>query len=157
MYRYVKLFVFTFCFAACGHPASNKTAATDTLQPPSAIAKANTDTLVIRTTAAVFTEPDSIQLATRKQAVGEETFYAGADDYIFYLNEVHTFLDSTNLKRIVAKNKKYLLFIGNNNTKQLIRLDSLPELWNVYFFHPEKDAKQVDITSIAEEYKNYFH
>jgi hypothetical protein len=116
----------------------------------------NNDTLTVDQQAVVFIEPDSLQIEKRKIEVGEENFYAGADDYLFYMNNAHEFTDSLHLTAFNAKNKKFIKFIRSDKTQEIINLDKLPELWNIYFFDPLKTAKQVDMTIIDEEYKSYF-
>ena len=75
---------------------------------------------------------------------------------MFHLNSAYEFFSSIKLKSVIAKDKKFIKFVSNENTSQLIRLDTLPELWNVYLFDPKKEAKQIDITAIDEEYTSYF-
>ena len=122
----------------------------------SATNSANNDTLIVDRQSAVFIEPDSLRIERLKNQVGEEDFYIGADDDLFYVHTSHEFLDSVKLKTLIAKDKKFLRFICSDQTEQVIRLDKLPELWSIYFFDPTKKAKQVDMTIIDEEYKSYF-
>lgn len=117
---------------------------------------AATDTLVVDRKAAVFIDPDSLRIEKQKKQVGEEDFYMGADDYLFYMNTAREFLDSVKLATLNAKDKKFIKFIRNDKTQQIIRLDKLEELWSIYFFDPTKKAKQIDMTMIDEEYKSYF-
>ena|ERR1700733_13573062 len=116
----------------------------------------NSDTLTIDRKAAVFYSPDSLQIEKRKKDIGEDNFYVGADDYLNYLNISENFLDSVKLPIMDAKDNKYLKFIRDNNSQTVIRLDTLPELWGIYFFDPAKKEKWVDITTIDEEYNSYF-
>ena len=60
------------------------------------------------------------------------------------------------VKTIFAKDKKFIKFISNNNVQQVIRLDTLPELWNIYLFDGKTKPKQIDMSAIDEEYKSYF-
>ena len=116
----------------------------------------HSDTLNINRKAAVFYSPDSIQIAKRKKEIGEDNFYVGADDYLYYLHTSYDFLDSVKLPIFDAKDKKYLRFILDNKSQTIIRLDTLPELWGIYFFSPGKKEKLVDMLDISEEYNNYF-
>ena len=122
----------------------------------SAINSRNNDTLIVDRQGAVFIEPDSLGIEKRKKQIGEKNFYIGADDYLFYMHTSHDFLDSVKLKIRYAKDKKFVKFIRSDQTEQIIKLDTLPELWSVYLFDPTKKAKQVDMTIIDEEYKSYF-
>jgi hypothetical protein len=117
---------------------------------------ANFDTLTIDKKAAVFYSPDTIQIAKRKKEIGEDDFYAGADDYLTYMQTSHDFLDSAKLPILEAKDKKYLKFIYNNKSQTVVKLDTLSELWGIYLFNPSKKEKLVDMTIMNEEYKRYF-
>jgi hypothetical protein len=114
------------------------------------------DTLIVIRKAAVFIQPDSLNIEVRKKAVGEKNFYAGADDYLYYINASHEFLDTNNVTILDANGKKYLKFIYDDKTHQTLKLDTLPDLLNIYFFIPSKKAKQIDMTIIVDEYKTYF-
>lgn len=121
---------------------------------PTAITKF--DTLAVDKKAAVFYWPDTTQIAKRKKEIGEENFYVGADDYLYYMHTSHDFLDSIKLTILDAKDKKYLKFIRSDKSQTVIKLDTLPELWGIYFFDPNKGQKLVNMTMIDEEYKVYF-
>jgi hypothetical protein len=58
---------------------------------------------------------------------------------------------------IDAKDNKYLKFIRFNKVQNIVKMDTLPELWGIYLFNPSKKEKLVDMTMIDEEYKNYFY
>jgi hypothetical protein len=169
-YTLTLLILFTLTLASCADSSHQDTVInkssqtdtalqTDTTQKPlrtTTTSSSTSDTLIVDRQAAVFIEPDSLQIEKRKKQVGEENFYAGADDYLFYMNTSHEFLDSVKLTTFNAKNKKFIKFIHSDKTQQVIKLDKLPELWNIYFFDPTKKAKQVDMTIIDEEFKSYF-
>lgn len=159
---YQQLFL-CICVSACGVKDESKEvnkSLRDTLVKPSLIQEnkreINTDTLVVTQMAAVFYEPDSLQMEARKKEVGEEDFYIGADDYLFYFNTAHEYLQKTGLPLLRAQNKKYLKFVGANSQVNLIRLDTLPELWGIFFFQPAKALESVEMTMIEEAYKAYY-
>ena len=120
------------------------------------INKEKIDTITINEKAAVLYRPDTSQIDKRKKQVGEEGFYVGADDYLFSMHTANDYLDSMKLKVFDVEGEKILKFIMKDNTQELIKLDTLPELWGVYLFDPEKKPKLVDMTMISEEYKNYY-
>jgi hypothetical protein len=88
--------------------------------------------------------------------VGEENFRAGTDDYIYYVNTSAEYLEKKGLQVIDAKNKKFLKFIMADKNVQLIKLNTLEELWGMYLFDPKKKQHYADMTVIEEDYKNYF-
>ena len=116
----------------------------------------NGDTLIIDRKAAVFFQPDSLQKEKRMKEVGEKDFRAGADDYIYYINISAEFLEKQGLPVMNAKTKKYLEFVTTDKKVELVKLDTLRELWGMYFFDPTKRPYYADITEIEEEYKSYF-
>ena len=116
----------------------------------------DTDTLTIDRKTAVFYQPDSLQMEKRMKKVGEADFRAGADDYIYYVNTSAEYLEKEGLPVLDAKNKKYLKFVLANKRVQVIKLDTLEELWGMYLFDPKKKAYAADITIIEDEYKSYY-
>jgi hypothetical protein len=66
------------------------------------------------------------------------------------------YLEKEGLPVLDAKNKMYLKFVLADNQVQIIKLDSLKELWGVYLFDPKKQAYAVDMTIIEDEYKSYY-
>jgi hypothetical protein len=116
----------------------------------------DTDTLTIDRKAAVFYQPDSLEIEKRMKEVGEADFRAGADDYIYYVNTSTEYLEKEGLAVLDAKNKKYLKFVLVDKGVQVIKMDTLEELWGMYLFDPKKKAYAADMTIIEDEYKNYF-
>jgi hypothetical protein len=66
------------------------------------------------------------------------------------------FIDSIKLPILRTENKKILKFISNDSSNEIIILDTLSQLWGVYFFDPRKKSKQADIVSIEDDYNIYF-
>lgn len=154
--RVIILFIY-LSITSCRENSSVKT--TKNIDTPTTLHTSESmdnDTLIINTTTAVFTDPDSLQIEKRKKEIGEENFYAGSGDYIYYLNSAHEFLDSVKVKTIIVKGTKIIKFVSYDKSYQLIQTDTLPELWNIFLFNPNKRVKQIDMTIIDEEYKNYF-
>ena len=116
----------------------------------------NSDTLMIDTKAAVFFQPDSLQMKKRMKEVGERDFRAGADDYIYYINISAKYLEKQGLIVMDAKGKKYLKFVKSDKKEQVVRLDTLNDLWGMYLFEPQKKPHYADIIEIENDYKNYF-
>jgi hypothetical protein len=116
----------------------------------------HSDTLMIDRQAALFYQPDSFQLEKRMKEVGEADFRAGADDYIYYINTSVEYLEKEGLPVLDAKNKKYLKFVLTDKQYQVIKLDTLEELWGIYLFDPKKSVYAADMTIIEDEYKSYY-
>jgi hypothetical protein len=147
--------------SSCNQKSPNGNLKTDQLDTTNRIISqekqiiATNDTLIVNKTCAVIVTADSLQIAKRKEELGDE-FYIGADDYAFYLNETQIFLDSVKLKTIDCKGKKYLKFIYIDNKQEVINLTDLDELWKVYLFDPKRNSKSINMTMINEEYTSYF-
>jgi hypothetical protein len=146
--------------AACGnnsaHNGAHQSDTTRQTLAASATNFANNDTLIVDRQAAVFIEPDSIRIEREKKQSSEEDFYTAADDYLYYLSSVNKFLDSVKLRKLYTTDKKYIKFISNDKSEQLIKIDELPQLWSIYFFDPRKKAKDIDMTMVWEEYEEYY-
>lgn len=140
------------------HTSSAENKKIDT--PKKQIATSNypvdTDTLTIDRIAAIFYQPDSIQIKKRMKQVGEADFRAGADDYIYYINSSVEYLEKQGIPVIDAKNRKFLRFVMTDKKEKLIKLDTLEELWGIYLFDPMKAPLYADMIDIEENYKNYY-
>lgn len=117
----------------------------------------DSDTLTIDRKTAVFYQPNNLQIEVRMKEVDEADFRAGADDYIYYVNMAANYLAEKSLPVLDAKNKKYLKFVLTEKREQVIKLDTLKELWGIYLFDPKKKAYAADMTIIEDECHNYFN
>ena len=120
------------------------------------IASIDIDTLTIDKRTAVFYQPDSLQIEKRKKEVGVQDFMAGADDYIYSINTSSEYLEKQGLKVLDAKSKRFLKFVSADKKVQLVKLDTLPELWGICLFDPNKKPYYADMTMIEDEYKKYY-
>lgn len=118
--------------------------------------KENKDTLVIITKCAVRIDLYTIQLDKLRKKYGDEAFYTGADDNVYYSYVADSVLKANDMPVIANKKQKYLRFVRNNGAATLIKIDSLPQPSNYYFFEPGKPPYQPDITDIKAEYERYF-
>lgn len=157
-----RLLFICFCISACAvndqQQESSKapsTSTVDTIPIQNKKAQTVSDTLTINSKAAVFYAPDSARLDSLFMANGESDMRIGADDYLYYLDESANFLKPF-VPVIQADDKKYLRFIAANKNATLIRLDTLPHYWGIFFFDGIKAPKRIDMTLIEEEYKNYY-
>jgi hypothetical protein len=141
-----------------GISSSDTTLKGDTVQRELATRFSNseTDTLTIDKKAAVFYQPDSLQIDKRMKQTGEADFRAGADDYMYYIHISVDYLEKQGLPVMDSKNKKYLRFVMADNKEKLVRLDTLQDLWGLYLFDPKKNPYNADIIQIEEEYKIYY-
>lgn len=69
------------------------------------------DTLIIKTNAAIFYYPDSNALEQLRSEVDKETFDSAVSDYTHFMGNASVYMDLTKLKKIIFKGPKVLKFI----------------------------------------------
>ena len=114
------------------------------------------DTISVKSQIAIIIEPTEKQIERRKKEVGEEDFYIGADDYMFYINESTKTFNKNKLKVLNIKNDKIINFELENGNNAILELNDEGELWQIYLFDPKLKPKKIDMTDSENEYKNYF-
>jgi hypothetical protein len=114
------------------------------------------DTIVIKNQTAIIIEPTDKQIEKRKKEVGEEDFYIGADDYMWYLNESTETFRKNKLNVLNIKNGKTIKFEMENGNNAILELNGEDELWQIYLFDPKLKPKKIDMTDSENEYKTYF-
>ena len=120
------------------------------------IEKKETNTITIEKSTVIIYEPTNKAIEKHKKEVGEEDFYIGAGDYMFYLNESNKYLELQKAKILIIKNDKILKFISADNSETIIKLNDEKEIWGIYFFDPKQKPKRIDMTGTEEEYQEYF-
>ena len=114
------------------------------------------DTVVIKNQTAIIIEPTDKQIEKRKREIGEEDFYIGADDYMWYLNESTETFRKNKLNVLNIKNGKIIKFEMENGNNAILELNGKDELWQIYLFDPKLKPKKIDMTDSKNEYKTYF-
>jgi hypothetical protein len=114
------------------------------------------DTLTINTRTAVFVEQDSTMIQKRRHALGDHDFQIGLDDYAYYAQEAFNYFEKNNIPFKEARGKSFIRFVNENGATQIIRVDSLEELWTIWLFQPGKEARRADMTDIEQECRQYF-
>jgi hypothetical protein len=120
------------------------------------ISKNRIDTIVVKNQSAIIIEPTDKQIEKRKKEVGEEDFYIGADDYMWYLNESTETFRKNKLNVLNIKNGKTIKFEMENGNNAILELNGEDELWQIYLFNPKLKPKKIDMTDSENEYKTYF-
>ena len=114
------------------------------------------DTIIVKSQIAIIIEPTEKQIEKRKKEVGEEDFYIGADDYMWYLNESTETFRKNKLNVLNIKNDKIIKFEMENGNNAILELNKKNELWQIYLFDPKLKPKKIDMTDSENEYKTYF-
>ncbi|MFC0517457.1 hypothetical protein ACFFGT_24815 [Mucilaginibacter angelicae] len=108
------------------------------------------------TTCAVITQADISAINRQKKQSGDD-FYVGADDDVYYSGVSEEFLHGKHVKVLYTDHKtRYVKFIKNNGTSSMLKLDTLPGVFNIYLFKPSTAPYHADMTTIEDEYKRYF-
>ncbi len=129
--------------------------ATKSIESKVLLANMNKDTLVINSKCALVYEPTEKNIEKRKKEVGEEDFYVGADDFLYYINESTEFLKSKNVTIVTTENDKKLKFILNDGSVVIKNLDLEKDIFGIYLFDTKSEPKKIDIVSTKEEYETY--
>ena len=114
------------------------------------------DTLIVDSTAAVFTIIDSVEIEKRKKKYGDDDFYTAADDFVFASSEAHNYLQKQKIRIIDVRGQQFLKFVKADRSAVVIRLDTISQLFNLYLFNTAKAPVNADMTNVEEEYKRYF-
>ncbi|MBL4675747.1 MAG: hypothetical protein JKY70_06025 [Mucilaginibacter sp.] len=158
--KLINLLVLSIFAYSCTPSKVNKKL-TDTGETKSAMInlaskKINNDTLFVDAKCVVRLNLDTIQLDKLRKKYGDEGFYTGADDNVYYSSVVDSVITAKQLLRVVNKQEKFVKFVNNGKAVKVVKIDTLSQPSNFYFFEPGKSVYAPDITMIEDEYKNYF-
>lgn len=155
------MLILALLFLSCNHrPVKKLTIKIDSLKDafiPQVAKIENKDTLIINTKCALRVDLSTVQLDRLHKKYGDEAFYSGADDNVYYSSVADSIIAANHLALIANKQQKYVKFIRSNGLSTLIKIDTLPQPANYYFFEPFKEPYCPDITSIEDEFKKYFN
>ncbi len=115
------------------------------------------DTLKVYKKCAVFFSQDTLEIRKRKKEMGEEEFYAGADDYVYYQGIALHYLDSVKLPVFYMRNEKVVVFINGKRPVYTAKINAEPELMGAFFYDPPKEVLKPELLDINEEYNSYFN
>lgn len=115
------------------------------------------DTLFNTKRSAISVWQDTATLDKRRKQYGDDGFYTGADDDVYYSSVADSFLQSRHLPVIMAEGYKYLKFVQTDKTITVVKIDTLQQIYKMYFFDPSKKPYDVDVTDIENEYNKFYH
>ncbi len=146
------------CTMAPSNPTSNTVVnnqENDARQKPSS---SFNDTIIIRVTAAVFYNPDSLQLDKIKVVTDKDIFESNVHDCFFQIKNAQIFLKKyyPAVKIIEVKNARYLCFIKDSGEKEYIDLNTKNDACGLFIFNGKKAPLLVDMTNIETELGFYF-
>src|SRR5690242_6073550 len=116
------------------------------------------DTLTIKTFAAVFFKPDSVQLQRIKEVNKPMVFASLTHDCHFQMRFVRNELSKSypKIKIINTDNARYLLFIKEDKSDTCIDLNKNNDICGVYIFNRIKNPQLMDMTNADTELEFYF-
>lgn len=117
----------------------------------------NTDTLKINAPAAVFFQPDSIQLENIRKVTESNVFESTMHEYEYQIRNGHIYLDKNrpSLKIIDTKNNRFLLFRKKTGSTILADLNKYDPS-GLFLFDGNKDPQLVDMMNIDTDIPVYF-
>ncbi len=145
-------------FIACKQPGADKVPVKAISAKPSTThinRKRDSDTLQITTRCAVAISLDIEQLDNLRRKQGDEVYYTAADDGVFYSAMADSVLEAKHMPIIRNKKQKYLRFYYGG-VARLIKLDTLKQVFNYYYFDPAKAPIEVGLADAEVEYDEYF-
>ena len=111
-------------------------------------------TLNIKEKAVVIVMPSNDRInQLKKESASDDEFSVIVEDGLYYLDQAKIFLKKKNIKTIKINSSDHIKFLENGrfkkfNTKELS--------WDIIFYMPKKNPKQIDITDIENEFQKYF-
>ena len=115
------------------------------------------DTLKINASAAVFFEPDSVQLQKIKQVTSEPVFKSTMHEYKYQIINAHKFLKHywPQLKIIHARNVRFLAFCKKDKVKITIDLNK-QDPCGMFVFDRTKAPLLIDMMNVETQVPRYF-
>ena len=89
----------------------------------------------------------------KKESASDDEYSVIVEDGLFYLDQAKTFLKKKNIKILQVAGSQNVHYLENNSYKKL-NIKNLS--WDILFYMPKKNPKQIDITDIENEFQKYF-
>jgi hypothetical protein len=153
-----------FCFMySCKQPSSKKnipaekiTEHQDTVRkkPPGSFS----DTLIIHFPAAVFYNPDSLQLLKIKEITAKNEYETEVHNCFYLMRNARMVLKKywPQIHIIEAPANRYLLFVKKDKSKTCIDLNTKGDMCGIFLFDPEKEPELIDMMNIDTALGFYF-
>lgn len=123
-------------------------------KPPSS----SNDTLIIRGMAAVFFNPDSLQLQKISQARPKMRFESDTHDCFFQMRNARMVLKQywPQVKIIETSAARFLLFVHNDRSGSLTDLNTINDMCGILLFNGMKKPELTDMMNIDSGLEYYF-
>ena len=125
---------------------------------PSKPAATFTDTIIIDFPAAVFYNPDSLQLQKIKAITDTMVFQSIIHDCLYQMRNSRNILRQNwpKIKIVEISNVRYIVFKPVNGMNECIDLNTKNDPCGIFIFDGHKKARLVDMTNIESELGLYF-
>lgn len=154
--------LFSCCMHSCTQPAKKNIPvesnpdATDIIKrkPVSSFS----DTLTIHFPAAVFYNPDSLQLQKIKKVTEKNDYETEVHNCIYLMRNASNIMKQywPKVNMIEAHKARYLLFIKADKTKVCIDLDTKGDMCGIFLFDGKKEPQLADMMNIDTALDFYF-
>jgi hypothetical protein len=149
-------------FAACKEGKEEKKGPVPPAVAPAIYKKpgsAFSDTLIINTNAAVFFNPDSVQLQQIKAVKDSKDFVSDEHNCFYLMRNARIVLQKYwhSIQIIESSKARYLLFIKADKSRQCIDLDANGDMCGIYLFDRKKNPELADMMNIDTALEFYFH
>jgi hypothetical protein len=111
---------------------------------------------VIYTNSTIIIQPSQLQLDSLLQKVDTSDFNAGQDDYVFYANAMSGFFIDKNVVNYTFTGVRSLNYKNAEGKLMKYDLEQNGELWQLYFFSPEKGFRRIDFLDYESEFEKFF-
>lgn len=135
-------------------PDSTVQAAPASKKPPSSF----NDTLIIKGRAAVFFNPDSVQLNNIKAITDSRVFDSDCHDCKYQMRNARNVIKQywPGLTVIETSRARYLLFIKADHSSTCTDLNSLGAMCGIILFDPQKTPELIDMMNIDTALRFYY-
>ena len=125
---------------------STKTVKKRAAKPPGTYS----DTLMINAAAAVFYQPDPVQLAKIKEVTDSAVFDGEMHEYFYEMRNARMVIRKTwlSLSIIESEKNRYLMFIKKDKTNECIDLDMRNDSHGLFIFDGKKSPLPIDMTNL---------
>ena len=115
------------------------------------------DTLTIRTPAAVFYGPDSLQLEKIKQQTDPAALASSEHEYFYMMRNARMVIKKAwpYLKIMDCNHYRYILFIKKDSSGECIDLDKYDDIDGLFVFNGIKPPVPVDAMNVATQVSFY--
>lgn len=161
-YQFIGYFLFLMLVSACSDLSRQKKSAQNNIKnadtainkPPGSFS----DTITINFPAAVFYNPDSLQLERIKSILKKMEFESIVHECYYQMRNARMSLKNywPQIRIIEASKARYLLFIKSDKSKIYIDLDTKNDICGLFLFNQVKNPLLADMPNIDTELELYF-